>query len=93
MAKKTTTTKTRAGAKAAGKSKRKNAAPAQAARTGTKRAQLVTMLKQGATVDALTKSLGWLPHTLRAAICGLNKAGTKVERERVEGITSYKISA
>jgi Protein of unknown function (DUF3489) len=93
MAKKTTATKTSTKAKPARKAKGKKAAPANAARAGSKKEQLLTMLKNGATVEELTKGLGWLPHTLRAAISSLNKAGMKVERERAEGITSYKISA
>lgn len=70
----------------------KAAAPAKAKRTGTKNEQLVGMLTNGATVDAMLKALGWQPHTLRAAISRLGSAGTTVARERVEGVTSYKIA-
>jgi hypothetical protein len=63
-----------------------------------KNTTLLKMLKAGATVEALTKSLGWLPHTLRARISCLAKPkskggqGLKIERTRVEKITSYKIA-
>lgn len=64
-----------------------------------KNATLMAMLKKGATVDDLTKALGWLPHTLRARISRLHKPkskggeGLKIERERVDGVTSYRIAA
>jgi Protein of unknown function (DUF3489) len=91
MTKKTAITKIKP--KGHRKAKGNKTGPVPRGRTGTKKEQLVTMLRQGATVEALTKALTWQPHTLRAAISGLNKAGMKVERERAEGITSYKISA
>lgn len=59
-----------------------------------------TLLKMlagnGATVEALCKATGWLPHTLRARISTLAKPkkdggiGLKVERERVDGVTTYR---
>jgi len=64
-----------------------------------KTATLLAMLKgKGSTVDELTKATGWLPHTLRARISGLAKPkskggeGLKIERERVEGVTSYRLA-
>jgi hypothetical protein len=66
------------------------------AKPGDKTALLVSMLKTktGATVEQLTKATGWLPHTLRARISGLAKAPhkLKVERERTDGVTSYRIA-
>mgnify|MGYP000904758583 FL=1 len=65
-----------------------------------KTAKLIEMLKgKGATVEQLTKATDWLPHTLRARISNLCKAkkdgglGLKIERERVDGVTSYRIAA
>ena len=64
-----------------------------------KNATLLKMLAgKGASVPALTKELGWLPHTLRARISRLSKSksrggeGLKIERERVDGITTYRIA-
>lgn len=63
-----------------------------------KNATLMVMLKKGATVDALCKATDWLPHTLRARISHLNKPkskggeGLKIERERADGVTSYRIA-
>jgi hypothetical protein len=39
------------------------------------------MLKRdgGTTITAISSALGWQPHTTRAAITGLRKAGHKVE--------------
>lgn len=58
---------------------------------------LLKMLKgKGATVEDLCKATGWLPHTLRARLSTLAKPkkdggmGLKFERERVDGVTSYK---
>lgn len=66
---------------------------------GDKTATLLAMLKKGATVEAMTSALGWLPHTLRARISRLHKPkskggeGMKIERNRKDGVTSYKIVA
>lgn len=63
-----------------------------------KNVTLMKMLKAGATVEALTDALGWLPHTLRARISRLNKPknkggeGLTVQRTREDRITSYKIA-
>jgi Protein of unknown function (DUF3489) len=50
----------------------------------TKRAQLIGLLErpEGATVAEIGQRLGWLPHTVRAAITGLRKAGREVARSR-----------
>jgi DNA-binding CsgD family transcriptional regulator len=50
----------------------------------TKRAQLIDLLErsEGATVAEIGQRLGWLPHTVRAAITGLRKAGREVTRTK-----------
>jgi Protein of unknown function (DUF3489) len=50
----------------------------------TKRAQLIGLLErpEGASVAEIGQRLGWLPHTVRAAITGLRKAGRKVTRTK-----------
>jgi hypothetical protein len=52
------------------------AAPVKA----TKKARLIAMLsrKSGADVPSLSTTLGWLPHTTRAALSGLRKAGYEI---------------
>lgn len=74
-------------AKAAAKAKPAAGAP----KAGTKTAKLLAMLAgKGATNAELCKALGWQPHTLRAAI---SRVKGKVQRSRVDGITSYRIEA
>jgi len=50
----------------------------------TKRAQLIAMLEraEGASVAEIGQRLGWLPHTVRAAITGLRNAGREVTRSK-----------
>jgi len=59
----------------------------------TKRDQVVAILKgaEGASLDELIAATGWLPHTTRAALSGLRKAGMALERSTVEGISRYRI--
>jgi hypothetical protein len=77
-------------AKPAKAAKAKTAATAGAPREGTKKAQLLEMLSgNGSTNTELCKALGWLPHTLRAAICRIEN----VKHSRVDGVTSYRIEA
>jgi Protein of unknown function (DUF3489) len=51
---------------------------------GSKQALVTEMLSSngGATLDALVRATGWLPHTTRAALTGLRKRGFSVERSR-----------
>ena len=63
----------------------------------TKKEQLIELLrdKGGSTAQTLSSKLGWQPHTVRAALTGLRKAGIAVEKMPVrEGEpTRYRISA
>lgn len=68
----------------------------EVARTGTKKALIVTMLGQadGATVEELMSATGWLPHTTRAALSRLRSAGQRLaKRAREDGSTAYRILA
>jgi Protein of unknown function (DUF3489) len=71
--------------------------PKPLAKVTTKKDQLVDLLstKSGATVPALSKALDWLPHTVRAALTGLRKAGVTVEKmpAREGEPTRYRINA
>lgn len=51
---------------------------------GTKKQKLIALLRQkhGHDVGALGAALGWLPHTVRAALTGLRKTGFSVERTK-----------
>ena len=50
----------------------------------TKRAKLIAMFERpdGASVAEIGQRLGWLPHTVRAAITGLRQAGRAVMRSK-----------
>jgi hypothetical protein len=56
---------------------------------------LVGMLErsEGASVAEIGQRLGWLPHTVRAAITGLRHAGREVTRSKNEsGHTIYRLA-
>lgn len=84
-------------AKASGQGPKRDSAPQKAvAQPGAKQVLLIEMLqaKRGANMDAIVKATGWLPHTGRAMISGLRKAGFKIEVEQAEGQkTVYRIVA
>ncbi len=67
-----------------------------AIRTGTKQATLIAMLKRpnGATVNQVIESTGWLAHTVRGAISGAlkKKLGMNVVSEKSpSGERAYRI--
>lgn len=61
----------------------------------SKRDQLLVRLesKGGARLKDLETALGWQPHTVRAAISGLRKAGHDVQRATGENGAVYRIVA
>ena len=64
----------------------------------TKAATLRRLLarKSGADLAALQDATGWQPHSVRAALSGLRKAGYKIDRvpPKIEGGTAiYRITA
>ncbi len=65
-----------------------------AARQGTKQALLIDLLKRkkGATIEAIAETLGWLPHTVRAALTRLRQQGFRIERVREDGVGRYRIA-
>ena len=70
-------------------------ADADRPRANTKRAVLIGMLERpdGASVAELGQRLGWLPHTVRAAITGLRHAGREVTRSKdAEGQSVYRLA-
>ena len=61
----------------------------------TKRAMMIGMLERtgGASVAEIGERLGWLPHTVRAAITGLRHAGREVTRSKDDkGQTVYRLA-
>ena len=79
--------------KSAGES---TAAGRRAPRRATKRDRLVRLLKAGSGRDiaTLSRNLGWLPHTTRAALTRLRKAGYTVEKlpPQKNGGSRYRIA-
>ncbi len=63
------------------------------ARQCTKQALLINLLKRkkGATIEAIVETLGWLPHTVRAALTRLRQQGFQIERVREDGVSRYRI--
>ena len=63
----------------------------------TKRAQLIALLsrKTGKDISAISDQLGWQPHTTRAALSRLRKAGFEIAREvpKRGGAARYRIIA
>ncbi len=61
----------------------------------SKTARLETLLRRpkGATQKQLENSLGWQPHTVRAAISRLRKGGTVVLLDRSANRPAYRIDA
>jgi hypothetical protein len=69
--------------------------PRVAPRQGTKQALVCELLSRetGASLEELIAATGWLPHTTRAALTGLRKRGCTLTKEKVEGITRYRLTA
>lgn len=70
------------------------AAAVPAAAGQTKIAAVLALLEEekGAALDDLVAATGWQKHTARAVLTGLNKQGNTVEREKVNGISRYRIT-
>jgi uncharacterized protein DUF3489 len=69
-------------------------ADADRPRASAKRALMIGMLErpEGASVAEIGQRLGWLPHTVRAAITGLRHAGREVIRSKdAEGRSVYRL--
>ena len=61
----------------------------------TKRAKLIAMLErpEGVSIAEIGQRLGWLPHTVRAAITGLRQAGRAVTRSKdVDDRSVYRLA-
>ena len=61
----------------------------------TKSQQVAAMLlrDEGATLDQMVAATGWLPHTTRAALSGLRKAGYAIDSDKVDGVRTYRAVA
>lgn len=61
--------------------------------TTSKKARLEALLRRpkGATMPQLERSLGWQPHTVRAAVSRLRKSGAEVVLEQSGKTPAYRI--
>lgn len=48
---------------------------------------------EGAGIDTLTAETGWQAHSVRAALTGLRKRGIDVQRDKLDGVTRYRVAA
>lgn len=67
------------------RSKKTSSKTANAAMSKKNRLRDLLARQRGASLDEICKTFGWQPHSARAAISGLRKAGHDVERKRGEG--------
>ena len=77
------------------KPKQQAATPAAAVTKQSKKGQVLALLQreEGATLPEMVTATGWLPHTTRAALTGLRKAGHTIEKGKRDDITCYSIKA
>lgn len=68
--------------------------PAESKAIPTKNQQIVDLLsgEGGATLDAMSTTVGWLPHLTRAFMTGLKKKGYVLERNKVGDVRRYRIT-
>lgn len=81
------------------KSRAKKPANANPVRPGpqpkNKKDAVIALLRRvgGASLSEITDESGWLPHTARAALTGLRKAGYTIEKDKADGVTRWSITA
>lgn len=61
----------------------------------TKHQQVIDLLTRegGATLEAMSTKVGWLPHSTRAFMTGLRKKGYVLDSEKVAGVRHYRITS
>ena len=61
----------------------------------TKRDQLAALIvrDEGATLEQMIAATGWLPHTTRAALAGLRRAGYAIDSDKIDGVRTYRAVA
>ncbi len=73
---------------------KKTAAGDGAAPSTSKTERVIGLMEQpnGATLEELVGATGWQPHSARAVIAGLRKKGHDIVREKMDGVSRYRIS-
>lgn len=79
---------------ATAKTKTKTAGATAPKAVPTKHQQVIDLLTRegGATLEAMSTKVGWLPHSTRAFMTGLKKKGYVLDSEKVEGVRRYRIT-
>lgn len=70
--------------------KRPLRASGKAALSKKARLEVLLLRARGATLDQLQDELGWQPHTVRAAISRLRKAGHEIDLTETKGRKVYR---
>jgi hypothetical protein len=72
-----------------------NAEDTKGARPPCKSVLVQDLLRRGdgASLEELVTATSWQPHSARAFISGLGKRGIEVVREKVSGVTRYRVRA
>ena len=67
--------------------------PLNPGRAPRKTDQLIELLRRdgGASIEEISEAFGWLPHSSRAKLTGLRKAGHAVERGKQGSVTTYRL--
>lgn len=80
---------------ATGKTKAKTAGATAPKAIPTKHQQVIDLLTSGggATLEAMSTKVGWLPHSTRAFMTGLKKKGFVLDSEKVAGVRHYRITS
>ena len=75
------------------KTQNAKAASQPAAPTHTKRDTILALLSRpnGASMDEMVATTGWLPHTTRAMLTGLKKKGHALASDKVDGVRRYRV--
>ena len=70
-------------------------APSSEPSRQTKQSLVLAMLRSehGATLAQLVEATDWQQHTIRAALTGLRKKGHTIIKDKLDGVTRYKIAA
>jgi Protein of unknown function (DUF3489) len=70
-----------------------NVIPLNPCRAPSKTDQLIDLLRRdgGVSIEEISEAFGWLPHSSRAKLTGLRKAGHAVERGKQGSVTTYRL--
>lgn len=74
---------------------KKRAASAIAAKGESKTEKVLALLQRdgGASINEITETTDWQPHSARAVLTGFRKKGIAIEKAKVDGVTHYSIAA